>query len=197
MINIAVNYKGVGRDGIAELMAYYNEHCFPLVSAERKYRIQEGDNWCAMFTSVMAHMAGVSPQRFPYEVSVYFQAKWAKQRGVFNKSLGLVMPNDLIVYDWGNNGTLNHVGIVMGVSNGIIEVIEGNYLGTVGVRQVSVESRHVHGYISVAGRENKFEDERIGGLVRDTLAGKFGNGVDRMERLGDDYWKVQEIINSK
>ena len=36
------------------------------------------------------------------------------------------MAGDIIFFDWGNNGTIDHVGIVESVSGGTVNIMEGN-----------------------------------------------------------------------
>lgn len=172
MINEAKKYLGIGRWGKLALMDYYNQNCYQYVSPNRKYRIQKNDEWCAMFTSVVAHKCGLSGEQFPYEVSVFYQYKWAKDRGLFFTVPGMVTPNDLIIYDWKNNGTFDHVGIVVKREKGIITVIEGNKNDTVEYRRVSENSKEIKGFIKIYAKSNneqKAYDDKIDQLVQEVL----------------------------
>ena len=60
MIKEAEKYLNANRDEKNRLMDYYNNNCYPYVDAKRKYKIQRGDNWCAMFTTVVAHRSGLN-----------------------------------------------------------------------------------------------------------------------------------------
>ncbi|MGT0185544.1 hypothetical protein, partial [Salmonella enterica] len=64
----AAEYIGINAERKRGLMNYYNENCARFVKPSRRYHIKDGDNWCAMFTSVIANMYGLSPDQFPYEV---------------------------------------------------------------------------------------------------------------------------------
>lgn len=149
MINLSKNYLFADEHIKLELMDYYNEHCFELVKKERRYRIQPKDNWCAMFTSVMAHKAGLDVNVFPYEVSVMEQVKIAKERGIFTTDRSEVTPNDLIIFDWNRDGWADHVGIVVKIGAGLVTSVEGNINGTVNYRTVSSESKAIYGFIKV------------------------------------------------
>ena len=149
MINESRNYLMINKSEQKYLRDYYNEHCFPLVKKERRYRIQEGDNWCAMFTSVMAHKMGLGADEFPYEVSVMEQYKIAKERGIFFTDRSKIKPNDLILFDWDKNGWADHVGLVVKVGKDLITSIEGNFQGTVNYRTVSIHSKSIFGFIGV------------------------------------------------
>ena len=149
MINLSKPYLFADKATKLELMKYYNENCFELVKKERRYRIQPNDNWCAMFTSVMAHKAGLGVNAFPYEVSVMEQVKIAKERGIFTTDREEITPNDLIIFDWNRDGWADHVGIVVKIGAGLVTSIEGNINGTVNYRTVSSESKAIYGFIKV------------------------------------------------
>lgn len=149
MINLAKPYLMADKETKLGLMDYYNENCFQLVKKERRYRIQPNDNWCAMFTSVMAHKAGLGDDVFPYEVGVQEQIKIGKERGVFTTNWEEIKPNDLVCFDWDRNGWADHVGIVVKVDKNLLTTIEGNINGTVNYRTVSSESKAIAGYIKV------------------------------------------------
>lgn len=147
MIRLAEQFLFLDRAGKLELMDYYNENCFKLVKPSRRYRIQEKDNWCAMFVSVIAHMEGV--EKFPYEVSVMEQVKIAKESGRFFTDIDKVKPNDLVIFDWNRDGWADHVGFVVRAGAGLLTSIEGNINGTVNYRTVSSGSKAIMGYIEV------------------------------------------------
>lgn len=148
MINIAKQYLHIGLVGKLELIKYYNLNCLKLVKPSRRYEMGLGDNWCALFTSVVAHKAGLSPQKFPYEVSVREQVVIAKDYGMFF-NVGLASVGDLIVYDWRVNGNFNHVGIITEIKIDKLTVLEGNYKGTVDFRTISTDSKYIGGIIKL------------------------------------------------
>lgn len=199
MINLAAKYLGIGYNGKVELMQYYNENCYPQVDPKRKYKIKPSDDWCAMFTTVIAHMAGLNAQQFPYEVSVWYQCEIAKQRGLYFTDVNQAKPNDLIVYDWKKGNRYNHVGFVVSVGNGVIRAIEGNKSNTVAYRSISVNSALVRGFIRTNYGDSLDTgidyDLRIAMLAIAVLKGKLGNGLERKKRLGDDYEIVQKLVN--
>lgn len=200
MISTARKYLGIGKAGRYELMDYYNLHCYQLVNPNRRYKIQRNDEWCAMFTSVIAHMNGLTRDQFPYEVSVFYQMKWAKDKGLWFTKPELAKPNDLIVFDWKSNGTYDHVGFVVSVKDGIITTIEGNKDSTVSYRRISTKSREIKGFIKIYAKgkaERESDNERIERLVVETLSGKHGNGLDRIKSLGNDHYEVQRRINER
>lgn len=199
MYKTAQQYLGIGKEAKYRLMDYYNRHCYPYVASNRKYRIQYSDNWCAMFTTVIANKCGLTADQFPYEVSVHYQVQWAKKHGKFYTDPSKIAANDLIVYDWQGDGVLDHVGIVGRVEDGKVYVIEGNIKDTVGYRTLPLTSKSIKGYISVNYPNRSVdpakERERIAELARQTVAGKYGNGEKRKTLLGTDYYAVQSYIN--
>ena len=188
-------YLGAGLDARKQLINYYNWHCSPLVKPSRRYKMKLGDNWCAMFVSVLAHEAGLGVDEFPYEVSVFYMCEIARGRGQYNEQFSEVRNGDLIIYDFTGRGTYDHVGVVVGVSSGFLEVLEGNYSGTVGVRTVKRTSKAIRGFIALGSGSIMDESKRLETLTAKVLRGELGNGSDRKEALGDDYVKVQERIN--
>ncbi len=93
--------------------------------------------WCAYFTSWVANQAGVpvgpEGKGMGYVPTV---KQWAEQTGRYIAS-GSAPPlvGDLVVFDRGNNGVLDHIGVVTGVSpDGSIRTVEGNSSDKVSAR---------------------------------------------------------------
>lgn len=197
-IHNAKKYAGVkeGSKGFVDLVRYYNTKCTSLVPANRRYQMKLTDEWCAMFCSVIAHQTGIKD--FPYEVSVYYMWQRAKQMGLVSQ---VPKENYLIIYDWENDGTLNHVGIVTKVTGDIINVIEGNYDRQVRYRTINKNSKLIHGYIIV--KDVQTSDSNVGTdfnatidkIARDVIAGKYGVGETRRQLLGANYNIVQQRVN--
>ena len=182
---------GLNTQGKLALMDYYNRKIYPLIDIKRKYKIQPNDNWCAMFCSVIAHKIGRTKDNFPFEVSVFYMTSNAKRMGIFTTDLNKAQVNDLVVYDWKADGTLNHVGILQEIGKGYIKVLEGNYSDTVKVRTVKMPNSEVYGYIKL----NIGNDVDIEQLARDVIKGLYGNGDDRRKALGQYYDRVQDVLN--
>lgn len=190
MINIALKYMGLNTQGKLALMDYYNSKIYPLIDNDRKYKIKPSDNWCAMFCSVIAHKIGRTKDNFPYEVSVFYMTRNAKRMGIFTTDLNKAQVNDLVVYDWKADDTLNHVGILQEIGKDYIKVLEGNYSNTVKVRTVKMPNSEVYGYIKL----NIGNDADIEQLARDVIKGLYGNGDERKNALGQYYNQVQERV---
>ena len=190
MINAALKYIGINESQKNELVDYYNREVYPLIDKERKYKIKYSDDWCAMFCSVIAHKIGRTKDNFPFEVSVFYMTSNAKKMGIFTTDLKKAQVNDLVVYDWKADGTLNHVGILQEIGTDYIKVLEGNYSKTVKVRTVKMPNSEVYGYIKL----NIGNDADIEKLARDVIKGLYGNGEERKKALGANYEQVQERV---
>ena len=190
MINTARQYLGINEFQKKQLMDYYNNAVYPLIDKDRKYKIKPSDNWCAMFCSVIAHKIGRTKDNFPFEVSVYYMTRNAKRMGIFTTDLNKAQVNDLVIYDWKVDGTLNHVGILQEIGTDYIKVLEGNYSNTVKVRTVKMPNSEVYGYIKL----NIGNDADIEQLARDVIKGLYGNGEERKKALGQYYNQVQERV---
>lgn len=200
MYKIAEKYLNSDKKTKHWLMDYYNVNCYNYIPPNRRYKIKYNDNWCAMFTSVIAHMAGIPKDNFPYEVSVRLQRLWAKERGLYYTNLDMVEPNDLIIYDWNDNGTYDHVGIVIWCKGGNIRVIEGNKHDRVDYRTIKADSKNIDGFIKIYAKskdDNVKENEHIERLVSEVLAGKHGTGLERIKSLGNYHYEVQRRINER
>lgn len=85
--------------------------------------------WCAYFTSWVAQQAGVpvgpSGQGIGYVPTV---KAWAEQTGRYIPAgSGAPQVGDLVVFDRGGDGVLDHIGVVTGASpDGSIQTVEGN-----------------------------------------------------------------------
>ena len=196
LISIAEKYLGANADVRRELVGYYNVNCIELVKPSRRYAMTMQDNWCAMFTSVVAHMVGMRAGEFPFEVSVQEQRKLAVEMGVIvGANSTEVKVGDLILYDWNSNGVLNHVGFVTGVDVHNIHTIEGNYSSTVKRRVLKRTSQAIAGFIRLDGQASNVDSVRLQGMVSAVLRGDYGNGEERKEALGVDYERIQRMVN--
>lgn len=190
MINTARQYIGINEFQKKQLMDYYNNSVYPLIDKNRKYKIKYSDDWCAMFCSVIAHKIGLTKDQFPFEVSVFYMTLKAKKMGIFTTDLNKAQVNDLVIYDWKADGTLNHVGILQEIGTDYIKVLEGNYSKTVKVRAVKIPNNEIYGYIKL----NLGNDADIEQIARDVIKGRYGNGEDRRKALGQYYDRVQERV---
>lgn len=108
------------------------------------YKVKYTDSWCATFASFCAKKAKCVD--FPFECSVPRMYEKAKKKKLVTKKAKV---GYLVIYDWKNNGSLDHVGIVNKVKGNVLEVIEGNYCDSVKIRKISSLSSDIHCFIKV------------------------------------------------
>lgn len=199
IIDIAKEFLGIDNAGKEKLISYYNVNCFPLVDRNRRYMMKSNDEWCMMFCSVIAHKAGYSKDNFPYEVSVYYAVQKAREQGLYSTDKTTLRLGDMVIYDWGYRGGYNHVGFITEIADDYLKVIEGNYSNTVKIRTVKRSSKALQGFILLDRLEPESEIKAdtvdYDKLVSDVLKGYYGNGDERVKKLGEHYSEVQKRIN--
>ena len=72
--------------------------------------------------------------------------RWFESKGRFRDGSYTPVAGDIIFFDWGNNGTIDHVGIIESVSGGTVNTIEGNSGDKVARRSYSIGSSNIYGY---------------------------------------------------
>ena len=149
---VAKKYIGVieGTKKHHDIIDAYNKNIKPL---PRGYKVKYCDSWCATFVSLCGYEAGCAD--FPFECGVPKMWEKAKKK---NQTTTKPKVGYLVIYDWGNNGSLDHVGIINKISGSVLEVIEGNYCDSVKVRKISKYSNQIHGYIKT--KEGSVKNEK-------------------------------------
>ena len=114
------------------------------------YGVPYGD-WCAMFASFCMHYAGI--EDVPMDANC---PNWITQLTDLNfyrtPDLYVPKPGDLVFFDWNDNGSSDHVGIVAEVipadeeTSGKIITIEGNAGDSVAMCTYSVDDPTILGY---------------------------------------------------
>lgn len=185
----------------------YNGHT-PLA---RGYKVKYTDAWCATFVSAVAIKCGLTGI-IPTECGCGQMIELFKALGEWQESDSRTpTPGDVIFYDWDdsgagdNTGWPDHVGIVESVSGENIVVIEGNKNNAVGRRTIPVNGRYIRGYgVPKYDKETTAPPQPSGGksvaaVAKEVIAGKWGNGADRKNRLeaaGYNYQEVQNQVNA-
>lgn len=163
----------------------------------RSYKVTYNDSWCAAFVSYVLKMCNAKNP--PYECSCYYM----KQLAISNNQI-VTSPkvNDLVIYDWNNNGTLDHVGIISKISGNMLTVIEGNKSKCVGTRNILKTSKDINCFIRVSQKteiknvSRETNDEIVNAVIR----GDYGNGEERkkqLEKKGYSFSEVQKAVNKK
>lgn len=189
--DFALQFVGI-KQGSArhkEIIDGYNNGVNPL---PRCYRVTYSDSWCATFVSYVMLKCGAI--NAPYECSCYYMKKKATTNKQIVKTPKV---NDLVIYDWGNNGTLDHVGIITEINGNTLTVVEGNKSKQVGVRTISKTSSEINCYIRVPNNSTTTTTD-LTTIAKDVIKGKYGNGDERkkaLESLGYNYKEVQAKVN--
>lgn len=113
----------------------------------RWYGFEEYQPWCACFVSWCANQcgyidAGVIPKFSLCSAGV----EWFQVRGKFMENSYTPAEGDLIFFDWGNDGSIDHVGIVVNVEDGFINTIEGNSSNKVQRGRYAMGDGMIYGY---------------------------------------------------
>lgn len=103
--------------------------------------------WCACFVSWCADQSGyIQSGAIPKFSLCSDGVKWFESKGRFRDGSYTPVAGDIIFFDWGNNGTIDHVGIVESVSGGTVNTIEGNSGDKVARRSYRIGSSNIYGY---------------------------------------------------
>lgn len=174
----------------------------------REYKVKYNDAWCATYVSAVAIKSGCE-DIIPIECSCNKMIEIAKAKGIFVENENR-KPNvgDICFYDWDDNGKgdckggSEHVGIVVDVSRETFTVIEGNYSNRVKERSLAINGRYIRGFavpkfkkeVSKPSNTSK-PSEWVEALAREVIAGKWGNGSERYERINEAIQnRVNEIL---
>ena len=186
--------------------------------------------WCAAFVSTISLQCGLR-DIMPTECGCPSMIRLYQDLGRWVEDDAYVpSPGDVIFYDWqdsgvGDNvGQSDHVGIVVGCTDGMMTIIEGNCDNAVKLRQIAVNSRFIRGY-GVPDFASKADDEEpqpapepapaptpkpepekpaeettvdpfITQVAREVINGKWGNGEERKQKLGAWFYDlVQGEVN--
>lgn len=106
--------------------------------------------WCAYFVSWLAKEAG-APIGAGGNGTGYVPTleAWGRQEGRF-ADFGSYQPapGDVVIFDWGGDGTADHTGIVERVDpDGTIHTIEGNASDVVKRREYPASTNDIKGYV--------------------------------------------------
>lgn len=179
--------------------------------------------WCAAFVSTVSLQCGLR-DIMPTECGCPPMIRLYQELGRWIEDDAHVpSPGDVIFYDWNDSGVgdnigqSDHVGIVVGCTNGTMTIIEGNCDNAVKLRQIAVNARYIRGYgvPDFASKADGAEpqttptptpqpepekpaevDPFITKTAREVIAGKWGNGQARKDALASWFVNaVQDEVN--
>lgn len=103
--------------------------------------------WCACFVSWCSEQCGYLESGVIPKFSLCSNgAEWFISKGQFQDGSYVPAAGDIIFFDWKSDGTIDHVGIVESVTNGIVNTIEGNSKDKVARRSYPIGSNKIYGY---------------------------------------------------
>lgn len=114
------------------------------------YGFESRQPWCACFVSWCADQcgyleAGLVPKFSACEEGI----RWFTERGQYHPRDHVPEPGDLVFFDWGNDGSYDHVGIVEYVEDGMVHTIEGNTSDSCAERSYPLGDSRICGFGSV------------------------------------------------
>lgn len=117
----------------------------------RPYKITKTDPWCAAFVSAVFIAAG-HPELVPIDCSCFYMKNTAAvRRSLRDPARYVPKPGDVILYKMDGKKVVSHTGIVSKVDGSSLEVIEGNYKDSVGVRKIKLSYKYIDSYIDIDG----------------------------------------------
>ena len=103
--------------------------------------------WCACFASWCADQCGYLESGIIPKFSLCSDGvNWFKGKGQWQDKNYEPQAGDLIFFDWGSNGSIDHVGIVEKCENGTVYTVEGNSGDACKQRSYPVGSGSIYGY---------------------------------------------------
>lgn len=142
VLQVSEQYIGVkeGSEKHAEILEIYNNHK-PLA---RGYKVKKKDAWCMTFISACFIKAKATSALGLTECGCQEYINYARKHDmiVSNPAVG-----DLAFYDWGNDGVVDHVGIVYAVTGNNIFVREGNKSDMVSSRVIAKNSPSIKYFV--------------------------------------------------
>ena len=103
--------------------------------------------WCACFASWCADQCGYLESGIIPKFSLCSDGvNWFKGKGQWQDKNYEPQAGDLIFFDWGSNGSIDHVGIVEKCENGTVYTVEGNSGDACKQQSYPVGSGSIYGY---------------------------------------------------
>lgn len=103
--------------------------------------------WCACFASWCADQCGyIESGVIPKFAKCDDGVNWFRNNGQFQDGSYTPAAGDFIFFDWGNDGSIDHVGIVESTVDGVVHTIEGNSSNAVNRRSYSIGKSSIYGY---------------------------------------------------
>lgn len=111
------------------------------------YGFSSREEWCACFVSWCADQCGyIETGVIPKFSLCSAGMEWFESRGQFMDGSYVPVSGDLVFFDWENDGSIDHVGIVESVVDGTVYTVEGNSGDKVARRSYPIGDGRIEGY---------------------------------------------------
>lgn len=111
------------------------------------YGFEERVDWCAIFVSWCGEQCGyLDAEILPKFAVVSDGADWFKAKRQWKSGRYTPKAGDIVFFDWEEDGTMDHVGIVEKCENRTVYTIEGNSGDVCQKLQYEVRSKKICGY---------------------------------------------------
>lgn len=112
------------------------------------YGFDDHVEWCATFVSWCANECGyIDAGLIPRFAGCQSQGiPWFQERELWQESDYVPTPGDIIFFDWEQDGSSDHVGIVEDVEGEVVHTVEGNTSNSVARRSYRLDSNSICGY---------------------------------------------------
>lgn len=141
ILRIAKSYVGTceGSQAHITILDTYNSHK-PLA---RGYKVKTSDAWCMTFVSACFILGNAVNALGMTECGCQEYINYAKSKGMI---VTTPTEGDLIFYDWGHDGVVDHVGIVEESGN-TLTIIEGNKSDMVSRRIIAASNPSIKYFV--------------------------------------------------
>ncbi len=114
----------------------------------RWYGFNSRVSWCATFVSWCANECGhLDDGVIPRFAACQAQGiLWFKDRELWQEPGYVPVSGDIIFFDWGQDGSSDHVGIVERVEGEVVHTVEGNTSDSVARRSYRLNSEDICGF---------------------------------------------------
>lgn len=111
------------------------------------YGFTQRVEWCACFVSWCADQCGYIESGVVPKFSLCSAGmEWFESRGQFRNGSYVPAAGDIVFFDWGNDGSIDHVGIIESVIDGTVCTVEGNSGDKVVRRKYMIGTSEIYGY---------------------------------------------------
>ena len=113
----------------------------------RWYGFSSRVSWCACFVSWCGEQCGYLESGVMPKFSLCSDGvKWFQEKGQFKDGSCVPAAGDIIFFDWGDDGSIDHVGIVESVGKGNVNTVEGNSGDQVKRHSYPIGDSRIYGY---------------------------------------------------